>query len=161
LENQNGWQPLLVDLSLPEYSLGLIYSITGVFTIISSILSKYLNMRIKILLPITIFMQIILLCGLLLVYPPFFLGAVMIFVVYFGILDTIIMPSLMTYFHKIAKKKIRATLVSVRSMITSFLVAILAIFAGLMMDIIGIKITIVLSGLFGIIAIFFFLRVKD
>lgn len=159
--SQNGWRPLFIDLSMPEYSLGLVYGVVGFFTIISSILSKYLNTKIRILIPIIVFMKIILLFSLLLVFRPFFLGAALIFVVYFGILDTITMPSLMTYFHKIAKKKIRATLVSVRSMLTSFFVAILSIFAGFMMDNIGIKITIVLTGLFGLVAIFLFLRVKD
>jgi predicted MFS family arabinose efflux permease len=157
----NGWQPLLVEFSLPEYSLGIVYSILGIFTIISSIISKYLTTKIKILLPIFIVMKMVLAFGLLLVIPPYFLGAVMIFIVYTGMLDVITMPSLSVYFHKISKKHIRATLVSIKSMVGALIVAIFSIFAGLMMDNIGIKYTIILSSLFGIIAIFFFIRVKD
>jgi len=157
----NGWQPLLVEFSLPEYSLGIVYSILGIFTIISSIISRYLTTKIKILLPIFIVMKMILAFGLLLVTPPEFLGVVMIFIVYTGMLDAITMPSLSVYFHKISKKKIRATLVSIKSMVSAFVIAIFSIFAGLLMDNIGITRTIILSSLFGIIAIFFFLRVKD
>lgn len=106
-------------------------------------------------------MKMILAFGLLLVTPPEFLGVVMIFIVYTGMLDAITMPSLSVYFHKISKKKIRATLVSIKSMVSAFVIAIFSIFAGLLMDNIGITRTIILSSLFGIIAIFFFLRVKD
>ena len=157
----NGWQPFILDLSMPTYTLGFMYSILAVFMIASSFSSRLLtNLKIKNVISITIFIRMLLLLSLLLINPPLYIIAAIIFVLIHSS-SGLNEPLLQTYFHKFVPQKIRATVTSVQSMSKQLIVALSALVAGGLLDIFGPKKVLAYGGLFGIFAIIFYMKIKD
>ena len=157
----NGWQPFMLDLSMPTPGLGFMYSILAVVMIASSFLSRLLtNMKIKNVISITILIQMLLLLSLLLINPPFYIIAAIIFILIHST-SGLNQPLLQTYFHKFVPQKIRATVTSVQSMTKQLVVALAALIAGGLLDIFGPKKVLAYGGLFGIFAIISYLKIKD
>ncbi len=157
----NGWQPLMLDLSMPTYTLGLMYSILAVVMIAFSLSSRlFVNMKVKTVISITIFTQMLLLLSLLLINPPFYITAAVIFILIHSS-SGLNQPLLQTYFHKFVPQNIRATVVSVQSMTKQLVIALAALIAGGLLDIFGPKKVLAYGGLFGIFAIISYLKIKD
>ena len=157
----NGWQPFILDLSMPTYTLGFMYSILAVFMIASSFSSRLLtNLKINNVISITIFIRMLLLLSLLLINPPLYIIAAIIFVLIHSS-SGLNEPLLQTYFHKFVPQKIRATVTSVQSMSKQLIVALSALVAGGLLDIFGPKKVLAYGGLFGIFAIIFYMKIKD
>lgn len=156
-----GWQPFLVDLSMPKYFLGFLVSIMGLFGMIIPFFSRlFTNMKVKYLMSIIIFIRIIFLLSLLLIYPPFFFVGMVVFILYNGIRG-LPDPLVGKFIHKLIPSKIRATVISVQSMILSLVYGVMVLFAGILMDFFGPQKILALCGLFGIGAIYFFMKIKD
>lgn len=157
----NGWQPLMLELSMPTPALGIMYSILAIVIIASSFLSRLLtNMKIKNVISITIFIQMLLLLSLLLINPPLYIIAAIIFILIHSS-SGLNQPLLQTYFHKFVPQKIRATVTSVQNMTKQLVVALAALIAGGLLDIFGPKKILVYGGLFGIFAIISYMNIKD
>ena len=157
----NGWQPFMLDLSMPTYALGFMYSILAFFMIASSFSSRLLtNLKIKNVISITIFIRMLLLLSLLLINPPLYIIAAIIFVLIHSS-SGLNEPLLQTYFHKFVPQKIRATVTSVQSMSKQLVIALSALIAGGLLDIFGPKKVLAYGGLFGIFAIISYMKIKD
>ena len=157
----DGWQPFLVSLSMPRYALGIMFSVSAAIMMITPFLSKlFVKMKVKNVLAVTTLIRMLLLFSILLIYPPFYLIAAIICVLDdgFGSLKN---PLLQTYFHRFIPDNIRATVVSVGSMLAKIIGALSSLAAGALMDILGPQKIIGIGSLFGIFAIATFLKIKD
>ena len=70
-------------------------------------------------------------------------------------------PLLMTYFHKFVPSKMRATVISVKSMSLQLIVAIFSLVAGGLLDVFGPQKILAISGLFGVFAILTYRRIEE
>jgi len=156
-----GWQPFFVGLSLPTYALGIVYSIVALAMIIFPFLSRlFVRMKVKHALSLTIMIRVALLFSLLLLYPPLYLFAVIIFILDTG-LQSVGDPLLGPYFHAFVPDKIRATVVSAKNMLVSAVIAIISLAPGVLMDMFGPQKVLALGGLFGIFAIITYQKIKE
>ncbi|HKX86721.1 MAG TPA: MFS transporter [Flavobacterium sp.] len=155
-----GMNPFLVSLGLAEYKLGYLFSIIAGINMISPFLSKiWVKSNPITVISVIITLIIVLHLSLLLVKPTFVIAACVIFGLLSG-LTIMIGPILQTYLHKIIPGKIRATTVSVKSMVTQLAIALSTIGVGALLDIFGPQKVIAYGGLFGVLAMFFYRKVK-
>jgi len=156
-----GWQPYLVNLSMPVPALGILFSAGAAIMIVTPFLSKLLlKFKVKHVLATVAAVRMVLYFSLLFIYPPFFLIASVIYLLDDGV-RTSKNPLLQTYFHKFIPQKVRATVVSIESMADNVVFSFLGIGAGALMDIFGPQKILALGAFFGIFAIFFYLKIKD
>ena len=156
-----GLQPLLVDLGMAEYQLGYLYSITALVNIGMSFLSrKFINRDPRNLMTVVVLIVMALLLCLLFVYPPFFYIACFIFIMRDGMFNFGI-PVLFTYVHGYIPEKIRATVISAKSMLDQLVIALAYVGAGSLMDVFGTKHVLAFTSLFGIIVIFFYRKMQE
>jgi len=157
----SGWQPFLVSLSMPRYALGIMFSIGAAIMMITPFLSKlFVKMKVKNVVAVTTLFRMLLLLSVLFIYPPFYLIAAIIYVLDDG-LRGLKDPLLQTYFHRFVPENIRATVVSVGSMLTRITIALASLAAGALMDILGPQKIIGIGSLFGVFAIATYLKIKD
>ncbi len=157
----NGWQPFLVSLSMPQYQLGYVYSAFAAFTMITPFLSKlFIRKKVKNVVSFIVLIRMALLLSLLFIYPPFYLIAAIVYIME-GTLSSIKGPLLQPYFHKFIPSKIRATVISVKSMATTIVISLSAIVAGVFLDIFGTQKVLAFGSLFGILAIIAYQKIKD
>ncbi|MEK6863677.1 MAG: MFS transporter [Nanoarchaeota archaeon] len=157
----DGWQPLLVNFSMPKYGLGIIFSIVAAVSMVVPFLSRFLlKFKVKNAIAITLAFNMLLLFSLIFLYPPMFMFAAIIFVFNNGIwyLNN---PLLQSYFHKFIPTKIRATVISTKSMFNKLAIILSSLAAGVLMDSFGPQKVIALGSLFGIFAIWCYLKIKD
>ncbi|MFA5887136.1 MAG: MFS transporter [Candidatus Nanoarchaeia archaeon] len=157
----DGWQPLLVNFSMPKYGLGIIFSVVAAVSMVVPFLSRLLlRFKVKNVIAITILFNMILLFSLIFLFPPMFMFAAIIFVFNNGIwyLNN---PLLQSYLHKFIPTKIRATVISTKSMFNKLVIILGSLVAGVLMDSFGPQKIIALGSLFGIFAIFCYLKIKD
>lgn len=158
---EDGWQPFLVELSLPTHALGLVYSILGLGLVVFPFVSKlFVKKDIKIIASITILVQMIFLLLIFLLLPPLYVLGGAIYILISG-LKAIRSPLLDTYFHKFLPKNIRATIVSVKSLALQVSFAIVALIGGALMDVFGPQKVLAIGGFFGIFAIITYMKIKD
>ena len=156
-----GWQPLLVSLSLPKYALGIVETCMQVTVIIALLLSGFLvKKKLKYVLPLSFITIILISLSLLFVNTPYFIFGAMIYALSNGIFF-LNEPLIQSNLHKYIPEKLRATVTSTRSMLLQLVGAIGAVTAGYLMDIFGPKKVIAYGSLFGIFAIITFLKLKD
>lgn len=157
----DGWQPLLVNLSMPKYGLGIMFSVVAAISMVVPFLSRLLlKFKVKNVIAVTLVFNMLLLFSLIFLYPPMFMVAATIFIFNNGIwyLNN---PLLQSYFHKFIPTKIRATVISTKSMFNKLVVILGSIVAGVLMDYFGPQKVIALGSLFGIFAIWCYLKIKD
>ncbi|HII15512.1 MAG TPA: MFS transporter [Nanoarchaeota archaeon] len=157
----DGWQPLLVNLSMPKYGLGIMFSVVAAVSMVVPFLSRLLlRFKIKNVIAITILLNMILLFSLIFLSPPMFMVAAIIFVFNNGIwyLNN---PLLQSYLHKFIPTKIRATVISTKSMFNKLVIILGSLAAGVLMDYFGPQKVIAFGGFFGIFAIWCYLKIKD
>jgi predicted MFS family arabinose efflux permease len=161
IAGDNGVQPFLIDLGMKEHQLGYVYSLMAVAMMIFPFTSRYLTKyKPKNIISIIILIKIILFMSLLFIYPPLFYVASIILIFNRGIFS-LGNPIVQTYFHKFIPKKIRATVVSSKSMIFELTIALTSIIAGLFLDLFGPQKVLAFGSLIGIIAIIIFQKIKD
>jgi predicted MFS family arabinose efflux permease len=106
------------------------------------------------------FIAMIMLFSLLFVSPPFFLVACFIFVIRSGVFN-LGMPIFYTYLHKFIPEKIRATTMSTKSMADQLVISLSYLLAGFLIDLYGPQKVIAIGGLFGIVVIALYQKIKD
>lgn len=161
LLGETGWQPLMVSLSMPQYSLGFVYSIVAVGWVLGPFVPKLfgkINVK-KTVIIVTAF-RMLLLFSVVLVHKPFFIivAAILVFDQFFKAMSD---PLLLSYIHKFIPTRIRATVISIKSMLLQVVFALTGLIAGVLQDAIGPAAVISIGGLFGFFAIATFLKLKD
>ncbi|MBU0459425.1 MFS transporter [Patescibacteria group bacterium] len=157
----NGGQPFLVNLGMAEHQLGYMYSVMAAIVMVMPFLSRlFVNFKPKNAISIIVFIRMILLFSLIFLYPPLFFLAAIVFIMDAG-LFSMKDPIIQTYFHKFIPKKIRATVVSTKSMFSQLIIAVTALIAGVFLDIFGPQKVLAFGSLFGIIAIILYQKIKD
>lgn len=157
----NGWQPFLVNLGMPKYQLGYMYSAMAAVVMVAPFLSRPLmKLKPKNAISIVVLIRMILLFSLIFLNPSFVFLGVIIFILDNG-LFAMKDPIVQTYFHKFIPEKIRATVVSSKSMAIQLATALTAIIAGVFLDLFGPQKVLALSGLFGVVAIILYQKIKD
>lgn len=154
------WQPLFKNLGLPVYWLGYLYSISACFGIVLPFFSKPL---LKIFKKERYYLAFIIFIDFILLVSIYFIAGVVAAALVFialGIAPALAQPILRPYIQRFIPTKIRATIGSVESMFVSIGGGIALLFAGLLADMVGPKMTIVYSSLFLIPAIIFYLKLK-
>lgn len=158
---ENGWQPFLVNLGMVEHQLGYMYSIMAAIVMVMPFLSRlFVKFKPKNAISIIIFFRMILLFSLIFIYPPLFFLAAIVFIMDSG-LYSMKDPIIQTYFHKFIPEKIRATVVSSKSMFSQLIFALTALMAGVFLDLFGPQKVLAFGSLFGIIAIILYQKIKD
>ena len=156
-----GWQPLLVDLSLPAKYLGIVYSLEGLIGIVAPLfvtrlLAKFENER-NYFVALSV-IEFLVLLSLIWVDKPFFLYgiAAYLFVRFIACLD---LPAFSTIFHSFIPSEIRATVGSAKAIAFSVVSVLSMILGGYLMDKVGPKMTIIMYSFFLIPAIFFYRQI--
>lgn len=156
-----GLQPMLVDLSMPVYSLGIFYSAMAGVQLIFPFFSVYFKkLRLRTALSLTTGIGMILLLSLLLISPPWYMIAIVVIMLTNG-LRVINGPLFNTHAHHLIPNKIRATVLSARSMLTAVFASVYAIGMGYLLDLFGPQKVVALAGLFGILAIIMYWQIKE
>lgn len=156
-----GFQPLLVGLSLPVYSLGLFYSAMAGIQLVFPFCSGYFKrLRLRTALSLTTAVSMFLLLALLLVSSPWYIiGAVLLMLANgFRVING---PLFSTHAHHLIPNKLRATVLSARSMLTSIFASVYTITLGYLMDLFGPQKIVAFGGLFGILAIIMYWQIKE
>ena len=155
------WQPFLTDLNMPIHQLGVIFSIVSAISMIVPFTARYLEKyKVKNTIIIIIIFRIILFGFILFLYPGLFIIGAGMFIFSEGILS-LRFPVVEPYYHKHLPKKIRATITSIKNMGIQLGLAVGLLIFGYLADIIKIQYTIPLTGAFGLVAIYFFSKIKD
>lgn len=154
----DGWQPFLTDLTLPVPALGIVYSAISALGVITPFAARWLErFRLKHVLLWSSFITFLALFAIFFIVPPYYLlGIIML-----GMTRTIAWlksPLIAKAFHKHLPKKIRATVVSVESMLMQFSGAIIAVIVGWGMDVWSPQIIIASSCAFALLAMVFYRR---
>jgi len=154
------WQPFLTNLNMPIYMLGIVFSIVSAVSMIVPFTARYLEKyKVKNVFRVIIIMRIILLSTVLLLYPGLFILGAGIFIFSDGLMS-LRHPLMNPYYQKNLPKKIRATITSIKSMGTQLGLGIGSLIFGFLADIIGVQKIIPLTGVFGLIAIYCFSKIK-
>lgn len=155
------WQPFLADLQMPVYLLGVVFSIISVVSMIVPFTARYLaKYKLKNVLIIMVLVRILILSTVLFLYPGLFIWGIAVFIFSEGIIS-LRHPLIMPYFQKHLPKHIRATISSIKSMGVQLGFGVGMLIFGFLADIIGVQHVIPLTGVFGLVAIFFFMKLKD
>jgi predicted MFS family arabinose efflux permease len=161
LFGENGWQPFMVNLSMPQYALGFVYSVVAIGWVLGPFVPKlFKKVNIIKTAVIVIIVRMLLLFSVVFIYPPLFVIAAAILVFDQGF-KSMSDPLLLNYIHKFIPTKIRATVISIKSMGVQIVAALSGLIAGVLQDILGPQIVLALGGLFGVFAIATFLKIKD
>jgi DHA3 family tetracycline resistance protein-like MFS transporter len=154
------WIPFLQNLGFPEYALGYLWSAIGILGIFAPLISLKFLKKGKERNFILITMGLIILVLIFLIFIKSILFAILILLSQLFFIG-MSRPVKKSYFHKFIKSKFRATVGSIEGMSID-LVALLAVpLAGLSVDYLGPKYTILLSALLMIPSAIIFLKIKD
>ena len=157
----NAWQPFLIELGLETHQLGYLYAIAAAVSMILPFLSKFfIKFKPKNAISFIVLIRMLFLFALIFVHPPFFLIAAIIFIMNSGLIR-MKDPLIQTYIHKFIPKKIRATVISTRSMFSQLIVSLVALAAGWLLDIFGSQNILAFGSMFGLIAIILYQRIKE
>ncbi len=154
------WVTLLQELNFPEYAFGYMWSALGLMGIFGSLLSlKFMKKgKERKFILITIILAAIVSLLIIFVESVGFALVILLSSLFFFHLRR---PAERTYFHKFIPNKLRATVGSVESMLIGIIGIIAMPIAGLSVDLIGARYTILISALMMIPAILIFLRIKN
>lgn len=154
------WIPFLQNLGFPVYAFGYLWSAMGVVGIFAPFISlKFLKkgQERKFILN-AILLTILVLVLVIFVKSIFFAFLIILFQLFFGGMSR---PIERTYFHRFIKSKLRATVGSVESMLIGFVGVLAMPLAGLSVDYLGSRYTILLSALLMIPSVIIFFKIKD
>lgn len=157
----DGWQPFFVELGAPVHYLGYFYSIMAVALIgipfLSNLFKKY---KVKYVLSISYIISAALLLGVLYLQPGMFWYALIPFVLLSGV-DMFAGPIGETYMHRFIKENIRATVVSIKSMVLVSAAAIVVLVGGALMDVLPIPLVMSIGAFFVLGAIWAYSKLED
>lgn len=155
------WQPVLKNLGLPVYALGFVFSGVSAISMIVPLTARYFSkFKIKNVLIFLIIIRILVLSLVLFLYPGLFIYGVVIFI-FSESLISLRHPLIGPYFQKYLPKNVRATITSVKSMGTQLGLGLGLLIFGYLADIMGPQKIIPLTGIFGLVAIYCLIKIKD
>jgi MFS family permease len=154
------WVPFLEDLGLEDHQFGYLWSLISLAGIAAPIVTNkiYKVGKEKQLIISMISISVVLTLSVLLVNSLAFGIAIFIGLIFFAFIK---MPAKRIYFQEFTPTKLRATIGSVEGMLMSIIALIAVPLAGYLVDIIGPRYTIALSGVLMIPAIFVYISIKD
>jgi MFS family permease len=154
------WQPLLIDLELPVAGIGYVTAVAAVVGAVLSLLIPKLNRYdFRLLLASGIVVKMVVLFALPLLYGPrFFLASAMFVVVEAA--GTFEGPLLNPYIQDRLPSRLRATAVSIKSMIFKLIMGVGGIMLGFLVDRTTLRTVFPVVSLFGIGAVWALLRMK-
>ena len=156
-----GMQPFLLNLGMKEHQLGYVYSGAATIGIVMSFLSRLFgNHKPQLVMSVVILINVLLLFSLIFISPPFYLVAALILIMNSGVYS-FGAPLIQTYFHKFIPERIRATVLSTKSMLDQLAIALSSLIAGAGMDLFGPQKVLAFGGLFGIIALVAYKKIRD
>lgn len=154
------WVTFLQGLNFPDYAFGYMWSAMGIVGIFAPLVSLKLmkkNKERKFILG-TIILTILFLFLILFVESAGFAFLVLLSSIFFARMSS---PAERIYFHRFIKSKLRATVGSVESMLIGLVGIVSMPLAGLSVDYLGARYTILLSALFMIPSAIIFLKIKE
>lgn len=154
------WVPFLQNLGFPDYAFGYMWSAMGFVGVFASLISlKFMKKggERKFILGIIVSAIIFL---FLIIFVQTIAFALLI-LISFTFLAKMAHPPERVFFHRFIKSKLRATVGSVESMLIGIVAAVALPLAGLSVDHLGPRFTIVIAALLMIPAAIIFLRMKD
>lgn len=156
-----GIAPFLVDNGIQEYQLGYLSAVVAVVCILMSFLSRiYSGVVFKnVMTGITV--VLIVLYILLGIVNASYLIVVLFLLISIEGINHIGLPLAQTYFHKFIPENIRSTVVSVKSMADQLIIALSTLLAGYSIDLFGIQKVFIGASVFGLVAIYFYRKIKD
>ncbi len=155
------YQPFLLELGLPTHYLGYLVSIFGAIGIFLPFVAKKIFQFIK---KESMYLSFVAVTEVILIFAVFFVVsplAGLAFMIVIGNIGDLEKPIQRPYFQRHLKSKTRATVASFESMFVHFGVAIAMLIAGVLADLVGPKLTFVLSGIFIIPAIISYLTIHE
>jgi MFS family permease len=156
-----GMQPFLVSLGMAKHQLGYMFSIAAGIGIGASFLSRrFAKYKPQNVMSVVMVISAVLIFSLLFVYPPFFLVAASVFILRDGLLQ-LGGPLMNMYIHKFIPDNIRATILSIRSMINQLSIALTSLAGGFLLDIFGPQKVLAFGSVFGIFAILMYRKMKE
>lgn len=154
------WQPLLVDLELPVAGIGYVTAAAAlVGAVLSLLIPKLGRYDFRILLASGIAAKMVILFALPLLYGPRYLAASVMFVAVEAA-GTFEGPLLNPYIQQRLPSRLRATAVSIKSMIFKLIMGAGGITLGVVADRTGLRTVFPIVALFGIGAIWALLRIE-
>ncbi|MBI2672447.1 MFS transporter [Candidatus Woesearchaeota archaeon] len=154
------WTPFLKNLGFPNYAFGYLWSALSFIGVVAPLIgSKFYkkNKERKFLTNSLIFSII---TTLLIIFANNLIFALLIFVS-FGFFDFVKRPVERVYFHRFIPSKLRASVGSVESMFLSLIGIIGYPIGGYLIDLIGPKYTIFLSGIIMIPAVLIYMKIRE
>jgi MFS family permease len=153
------WTPLLKGFDIPDYAFGYLWSLASVFGIFTPfIASKLLKTKkernLLVFAAILLFIQ-----AILVFYAQNIFILIFLFMFLYGILD-FNSPIFSLFFHKHIPQKMRATIGSVEGMVISLAGIIAFPIVGFLVDSVGARTTILISGFLMIPIVLLYLRIK-
>jgi len=152
------WNIFLTENGVPQSSLSIIAAITSIFIIFLPWLSKSVLSIKRALIFTTILRVLILISALFINNSTVMLGVILFIIL--GSLSSFESPLTSTFIQSQIDSKNRATIGSVMSMMYSVVGAVAGLFIGLVTDFIGIRYSIALFSIFGVISIIFYSRMS-
>lgn len=155
------WEPFLVQLGLPTYTLGYLFSLFGLVLVGIPFLSRYFaKFSVRSVLLVTTFFEAILLSLLFFIASPLVIPGIIIYLL-IDVGGTIRLPLRSAFMQEFIPKKIRATVGSVQSMILSLVGVITGLFAGFLIDLLGMQFVIAVQGIFGVAVLLIYRLLPD
>ena len=154
------WTPFLQNLGFPDYAFGYMWSAMGFVGVFASLISLKLMKKggeRKFILGIIVLAIIFL---FLIVFVQTIAFALLI-LLSFTFLARMAYPPERVYFHRFIKSKLRATVGSVEGMLVGIVAVVALPLAGLSVDYLGPRFTILIAALLMIPAAIIFLKMKD
>jgi len=154
------WTPLLLELNFPRPYFGYMWSAISFISMIAPIISSKLlkEGKEKIFIMVSLAISGIIALFILLPQSWFFALLVLLSIQFFFVLR---MPASYIYFHKFTPSKLRSTMGSVKSMLSSLAVIIFLPVVGYLIDIIGARYAIFLYAPLTIPVIWIYSKIKE
>ena len=152
--------PFLKSLGFPDYAFGYFWSAIWALMIIAPLLSRTFMKKgkeIKLMIWATIIGSLILLLTFFAKNYAYALIVIFFSLFFYGLQN----PVSRTYFHKFIPNKLRATIGSIRGMISSLGGIIGLPLGGYLIDLIGARYVIIISALLAIPTVIFYLKIKE
>jgi MFS family permease len=154
------WTPILKNLGFPDVGFGYLWSLTAILGIFTPLLAIKI-LKTKPEKNILLFSLILFIIqAALMVFANTLFWLIGLIILFYGIID-FESPIASTFFHKHAPSKLRATIGSINSMIMSISAIIFMPLAGFLIEKIGPKYTILISGILLIPNIILYLMIKE
>jgi MFS family permease len=160
LSGLNVWTPLLKESNLEDKYFGYLWSLSGLIGVFVPFISSKLTAYKKEKKTIVAVMIIFLLGGIFILFVNRLFIFVLLFLLHFSLIDSYT-PIWNTYFHRFIPGKLRATIGSFQGLLISLAAIVGMAISGYLVDNIGARETIFISGLLMIPMLLLFLRVNE